>query len=72
MSPYSPQSNGLSERSNKTLLDKVRALLENANLKEAFCGKAPFYAAYYISHMITPMLLKKPQYETLLRRRPEN
>lgn len=43
---YSVQSNGLLKRMNRTLLDKVRALLKSANLKEAFWGKAMGHAAY--------------------------
>lgn len=43
---YTPQSNGLAERYNRTLLDKVRALLQSAGMPMMFWGEAVLHAAY--------------------------
>ena len=42
--PYSPPSNGMAERANRTMMDKVRALLYNAKLPKSFWGEAYIHA----------------------------
>ena len=44
--PYSPQSNGIAERMNRTLLDKARTMLIDAELPIEFWGEAIMTAAY--------------------------
>ena len=44
--PYTPQSNGIAERFNRTLLDKVRAMLRDAGLDMSFWGEAALHASY--------------------------
>ncbi len=41
---YSPESNGLAERSNRTVLDKARCLLQDSGLPNMFWGEAVRHA----------------------------
>ncbi|UYV78056.1 hypothetical protein LAZ67_15003332 [Cordylochernes scorpioides] len=50
--PYSPRSNGIAERANRTILDKVSTMLLDANLPLKLWGEAANTAAYI--HNITP------------------
>lgn len=47
--PYSPQQNGSAERFNRSLLDKVRCLLFNANLDDKMWAEAANTAAFLIN-----------------------
>ena len=38
-SPYSPQSNGVAERKNRTLTDLVNAMLDTSGLSKAWWGR---------------------------------
>ena len=44
--PYTPQSNGFTERYNRTLLGIVRSLLQESGLPKAFWGEAALHACY--------------------------
>ena len=46
-SPYSPQQNGRAERLNRTLLEKVRAMLLDSGMSEGFWVEA-FKTANYL------------------------
>jgi transposase InsO family protein len=50
--PDTPQHNGVAERMNRTLLDKVRAMLTDATLPETYWYDAIRYAAHI--HNVTP------------------
>ena len=50
--PDTPQHNGVAERMNQTLLDKVRAMLTDADLSELYWFDALEYAAFI--HNVTP------------------
>jgi transposase InsO family protein len=39
MLPYSPQSNGVAERKNRTLTDLINSMLETARLSKAWWGR---------------------------------
>jgi transposase InsO family protein len=39
MPSYSPQSNGVAERKNRTLTDLVNAMLDTSGLSKAWCGR---------------------------------
>lgn len=43
--PYSPQQNGVSERMNRSLIEKVRCMLFDAKLSKGFWGEALAAAA---------------------------
>ncbi|KAL0330748.1 UNVERIFIED_CONTAM: Retrovirus-related Pol polyprotein from transposon TNT 1-94 [Sesamum angustifolium] len=47
--PYTPQQNGVAERMNRTLLNKVRCLLISSGLPKIFWGEALLTAAYLIN-----------------------
>lgn len=44
--PHNPQNNGTAEKMNRTLLDKMRTMLIDANLPERFWGEALITATY--------------------------
>ncbi|KAL0438177.1 UNVERIFIED_CONTAM: Retrovirus-related Pol polyprotein from transposon TNT 1-94 [Sesamum latifolium] len=46
--PYTPQQNGVAERMNRTLLNKVRCLLISSGLPKSFWGEALLTAAYLV------------------------
>ncbi|UYV73081.1 hypothetical protein LAZ67_10001761 [Cordylochernes scorpioides] len=50
--PYSPRSNWIAERANRTILNKVRTMLLDANLPLKLWGEAANTAAYI--HNLTP------------------
>ncbi|KAL0419100.1 UNVERIFIED_CONTAM: Retrovirus-related Pol polyprotein from transposon TNT 1-94, partial [Sesamum radiatum] len=47
--PYTPQQNGVAERMNRTLLEKVRCMLISSGLPKSFWGEALVTAAYLIN-----------------------
>ncbi|CAH9141104.1 unnamed protein product [Cuscuta epithymum] len=47
--PYTPQQNGIAERMNRTVLDKVRSMLATAGLSKKFWGEAVNTAVYLIN-----------------------
>ncbi|CAH9052299.1 unnamed protein product [Cuscuta europaea] len=47
--PYTPQQNGVAERMNRTLLDKVRSMLSTSGLPKKFWGEAVTTATYLIN-----------------------
>ena len=47
--PYTPQQNGVAERMNRTLLEKVRCLLSKSGLSKKFWGEALYTACYLIN-----------------------
>ena len=46
---YTPQQNGVAERMNRTLLEKVRCMLSNAGLGKEFWDEALVYACHLIN-----------------------
>ncbi|KAK2414734.1 secreted RxLR effector protein [Trifolium repens] len=58
---YTPQQNGLAERMNRTLLERVRCMLLGAGLPKSFWGEAVNTAAYLINRCpSTGINLKTP------------
>lgn len=53
---YSPQQNGVSERLNRTILDKARCILLNCNLGKIFWSDAVQVAVYLINRSPTTAL----------------
>lgn len=47
--PYSPQQNGLAERMNRTLLDRVRCMLIDSGLNRVFWAEALNYASRIVN-----------------------
>ena len=55
-SVYTPQSNGLAERMNRTLLNKTRAMLKCAGLSKSYWGEALLHATYIYNRTIANSL----------------
>lgn len=47
--PYTPQQNGVSERMNRTIMDKVRSMLNESGLDESYWAEAASTAVYMIN-----------------------
>lgn len=54
--PYTPQLNGKSERLNRTLLEKTRALLFDSKLGDEMWGEAMYCATYLLNRLPTESL----------------
>jgi hypothetical protein len=58
--PYSPQQNGVSERLNRTLIEKVRCLLHGSQLPNEFWGLALDTAVYLYNRLPHSAIDKVP------------
>ncbi|KYN15771.1 Copia protein [Trachymyrmex cornetzi] len=67
--PYTPQLNGRTERLNRTLLDKVRALLFDSILNKEMWVEA-LYCATYILNRLPSNILEKTPFEMWEKRKP--
>ena len=52
-SPYSPQSNGIAERKNRTLTDLINAMLKTAGLSKEWWGDAILTACHVLNRVPT-------------------
>lgn len=69
--PYTPQQNGVAERLNRTILEKVRSLLSETGLGEAFWAEASSTVVYMINRTpSTPLNFQIPE-ELWSGRKPE-
>jgi transposase InsO family protein len=57
--PYNPQQNGLSERVNRTVVEKARTMLQDAGMSRAYWGEAVSTAIYLKNHSPTTALNNK-------------
>lgn len=69
---HSTQANGLSERINRRLLEKFRAMLKTTKLTAGYWGEAVLYAAYLHNLTMTEVLGNKTAYEVHLGIRTNN
>lgn len=51
---YTPQQNGVAERMNRTIMEKVRCLLSESGLEERFWAKAAATSVYLINRIPSP------------------
>ena len=58
-----PQQNGVAERMNRTLLEKVRCMLSNASLSKNFWAEALAYACYLINRLPSSVIWGKTPLE---------
>ena len=66
---YTPQSNGLVERKNRTLIDMARSMLSEYNVSHSFWAKAINMDCYYSNHLNCQPMMEKTPYELLNRRK---
>ena len=69
-SPYSPQSNGIAERYNRTIKNMIRYMLINANLPNIFWTYAAEYAVYILNRILSSKNTNRSAYELLYKRKP--
>jgi hypothetical protein len=67
---YIPQSNGLVERKNRTLIDMARSMLSEYNISHSFWAKAINTACFYSNRLYCHQFLEKTPYEILNGRNP--
>jgi transposase InsO family protein len=67
--PYSPQSNGVAERKNRTLSDLVNSMLDTAGLSKAWWGEA-LLTACHVLYRVPNKNKEKTPYEEWVGRKP--
>jgi transposase InsO family protein len=70
LAKYTPQSNGIVERKNRTLIDMARSMLTEYNVSHLFWGEAINMACYYNNRLYCHPMLEKTPYEILNGRKP--
>ena len=67
---YTPQSNCLVERKNRTLIDIARSMLSEYNMIHSFWAEAINTACYYSNQLYCHPMMEKIPYELLNERKP--
>jgi transposase InsO family protein len=67
---YTPKSNGLVERKNRTLIDMARSMLSEYNVSHSFWAGAINTACYYSNRLYCHPMMEKTPYELLIGRKP--
>lgn len=67
---YTPQQNGMSERMNRTIVEKARCLLYDVDLEKKFWAEAVATAVYLRNRSVVSGLKKTP-YEMWFNKRPD-
>ncbi|KAG8472305.1 hypothetical protein CXB51_034359 [Gossypium anomalum] len=60
---HTPQQNGVAERMNRTIMEKVRFMLSNANLLKSFWGRSSLYCIFLINRSPSVAIEKKTPQE---------
>lgn len=68
---YNPELNGVSERLNRTLQDKMRSMLLDSGMSNEFWGDAIMVATYLTNRSATEVLNGKTPFEKWYRRKPD-
>jgi transposase InsO family protein len=67
---YTPQSNRLVERKNRTLIDMVRSMLSEYDMSHSFWAETINTACYYINQLYCHPMMELTPYELLNGRKP--
>ena len=70
LTKYTPQSNSLVERKNRTLIDMARSMLSEYNVSQSFWAEAINTACYCSNRLYCHPLKEKTPYELLNGRNP--
>ena len=65
-----PEHNGVAERLNRTLIERVRAMMHASSLPKSLWGEAVMHATWVKNHTSTRRLGKKTPYEMLYHTKP--
>lgn len=68
--PYTPEQNGKAERFNRSVVEKARAMLQQANMPKKFWNEAIRVAAYIINRSLSPNFEEKTPVEIWSGRKP--
>ena len=68
--PYTPQSNGVVEWANRTIMERVRCMLDDAGLSKKFWAVAFLVAVYLKNRTPTRSVVGKTPYEAWHGRKP--
>lgn len=69
--PYTPEQNGLSERNNRTIVEKARCLLFDANMDKEFWAEATNTAVYLQNRTALPALNDRTPFEIWTGHKPD-
>lgn len=69
--PYTPEQNGLSERFNRSVIEKAKCLLFDAGLEKRFWAEAAHTAVYLQNRTVTASLNYKTPFELWTGRKPD-
>ena len=69
--PYCPQQNGVSERKNRTIMEKARSMLHQAKLPLEFWAEACSTAVYLLNRSPTTALKNETPFERLVGTKPD-
>lgn len=68
--PYTPQQNGLAEKMNRTLVERAKCMLFDANLSKGYWAEAVATAAYIINRSPSRVLAEVTPYEKWTGKKP--
>lgn len=69
--PYTPEQNGISERFIRTIVEKAKCLLFDADLEKRFWAEAAHTAVYLQNRTVTTSLNYKTPFEIWTGRKPD-
>lgn len=68
---YNPEQTGVAERMNRTIMDRVRSMMAEANADDKLWGEAVMAATYLVNRSPTVALNSKTPFEMYFGRKPD-